>query len=479
MKESSYRLEKDSMGTVRVPEWANWGAHTQRALENFSVSPYRIHSRLRDALALIKSAGAEAHRTEGNISDEISDAIQSAADEVYAGKLDAHFPLDVFQTGSGTSWNMNMNEVLAHRANEFLRSGETIHPNDHVNRGQSSNDVIPAATNIASRQMAGELHRNLLSLAQAFDEQSHIYGEDLKLGRTHLQDAVPMRVGQEFAAWAEQIARSAGRIEQQLPDLEELPLGGTAIGTGLNSSCSWAEKTVQLISERTAIPFRASDNPFVQISARDEQLALMSALNGAAVVLMKIAQDMRLLSSGPRAGLAELQLPELQPGSSIMPGKVNPVIPEMVIQAAAFVMGKQTSVSIAAHNGPLQLNIMQPLIAHEVLSSLDLLARVAERFETSCVRGLTVPAAHTAGAIEKSLAMVTPLALRIGYEAAAALARKAYAQDKTIRAVVLEEGVLSAAEADEVLDPKKLTGALREGPGGRVHNPDQNRHRSV
>ena len=458
VKESSYRLEKDSMGTVQVPEWADWGAHTQRALENFSVSPYRIHPHLRDALAEIKSAAAEAHWKEGTLSEEVSSAIRKAAEEIPSGMLDAHFPIDVFQTGSGTSWNMNMNEVIAHRASEYLRSTQSVHPNDHVNRGQSSNDVIPSATNIAARQMAWKVYKSLCSLAEAFEKKAEVYADDLKLGRTHLQDAVPMKVGQEFAAWAEQVRRSAERIAQQFFGLEELPLGGTAVGTGLNSSRHWAEECVRLIAEHTDIPFRCADNPFVQISARDEHVALMGALNGAAVSLMKIAQDLRLLSSGPRSGLGELRLPELQPGSSIMPGKVNPVIPEMVIQAAAFIMGKQTSVSIAAHNAPLQLNIMQPLIAHEVLTSLELLHKVAEKFEKGCVRDIEVPTAHTRAAIEKSLALVTPLAVRIGYDAAAELAHRAYREGKTIRAVVIEAGVLSETEVEEILDPRNMCG---------------------
>ncbi|MFO7729226.1 MAG: class II fumarate hydratase [Spirochaetia bacterium] len=458
MKESSYRVEYDSMGPVQVPEWAKWGAHTQRALQNFSVSPYKIHPEMRNALALIKLAAAGAQQRSGSFSEDVAAAIQSAAREVMAGELDAHFPLDVFQTGSGTSWNMNMNEVLAYRASELLQGMEAIHPNDHVNHGQSSNDVIPAAGNMAARQTAGTLCARLKSLAEAFEHKGNEYSHSLKLGRTHLQDAVPMRVSQEFGAWAEQIRRSTERIAQQLSALEELPLGGTAIGTGLNSSADWAAEVVKGIAAYSSIPFRSSANPFVQISARDEQLSLMGSLNGTAVVLMKIAQDFRLLSSGPRAGLAELELPELQPGSSIMPGKVNPVIPEMVIQAAAFVMGKHTSVSIAAQNGPLQLNIMQPLITHEVLTSIELLSRVAVRFENECVRGVKVPAAHTAEAIEKSLALITPLAIRIGYDAAAALAHKAFHEGKTVRQVVLEEAVLSSAEADEILDPDKMCG---------------------
>jgi len=413
---------------------------------------------MRNALALITLAASEAHRRLGSLSEKLSSAIQSAANEVMTGKLDIHFPLDVFQTGSGTSWNMNMNEVLAYRAKELLQGEETIHPNDHVNRGQSSNDVIPAAGNIAARTAAGTLCTSLNSLAEALEQKGSEYSGSLKLGRTHLQDAVPMRVSQEFGAWAEQIRRSVVRVSQQLPALEELPLGGTAVGTGLNSSAAWAEQVAEGIAAHTSIPFKCSTNPFVQISARDEQLSLMGSLNGVAVVLMKIAQDFRLLSSGPRAGLAELELPELQPGSSIMPGKVNPVIPEMVIQAAAFVMGKQTSVSIAAHNAPLQLNIMQPLISHEVLTSLELLSRVAGRFETECVRGVKVPTAHTAEAIEKSLALITPLAVRIGYDAAAALAHKAFHERKTVRQVVLDEGVLSLAEADQILDPEKMCG---------------------
>ena len=456
MKDNSYRLEKDSMGSVQVPEWACWGAHTQRAIENFSVSHYTVPLQLREALALIKLAAAEAHRLKGSLSTETARAIQSAAEEVLQGKLEDHFPVDVFQTGSGTSWNMNMNEVIARRAVDRLGGTERVHPNDHVNRGQSSNDVIPAATNIAARRSAIGLSENLQSLCRAFNKKAEEFQRHLKLGRTHLQDAVPMRVSQEFSAWAEQIKRSEVRLREQFYALEELPIGGTAVGTGLNSSVEWAKCAVELIADRTSIPFRPSSNPFVQISARDEQLSLMGALNGIATVLMKIAQDFRLLSSGPRAGLAELQLPEQQPGSSIMPGKVNPVIPEMVVQAAAFVMGKQTSVTIAAHNGPLQLNIMQPLIAHEVLTSIDLLKHVVKRFEEKCVKDVTLPGERTSEAIEKSLALVTPLAVRIGYDAAAKLAYKAYNEGKSVRQVVLDEGVLSLEEAEEVLNPEKM-----------------------
>jgi fumarate hydratase class II len=453
---SGYRQERDSMGTVQVPTTAYYGAQTQRAVNNFSISPYRIAPPMRNALALIKAAAAGVNCDLGLIEGPVAGAIQQAAEEVRSGKLSDHFPLDVFQTGSGTSWNMNMNEVLARRGTEILGGSPRIHPNDHVNRGQSSNDVIPAAMNIAARQQADVLLAELTQLREALEGKGRRYGNRIKLGRTHLQDAVPMSAGQEFSAWARQVELCGSHLEAVKPRLEELPLGGTAVGTGLNSSPLFAEKTVAGIADVTGIPFRRAANPFAHIAARDEQVALMGALNECAVVLMKIAQDLRLLSSGPRAGLGELILPELQPGSSIMPGKINPVIPEMMIQAAAFVMGKQVSVTIAGQNGPLQLNIMQPLISHEVLSSLDILARGTARFRTHCVEGIEVPETVPEKAVEKSLALVTPLVLHIGYDEAARIAHRASKEGKTLREVLLEEGILPPEEVEKLLDPRGM-----------------------
>ncbi len=453
---SGYRQERDSMGAVQVPARAYYGAQTRRAVDNFTISPYRIAPPMRNAVALIKEIAAGVNCGLGLIGEAEAGAIQKAAEEVRSGKLSDHFPLDVFQTGSGTSWNMNMNEVLARRGTEILGGSPCIHPNDHVNRGQSSNDVIPAAMNIAARQQADVLLAEMRQLHKELEEKGRCYRDRIKLGRTHLQDAVPMSVGQEFAAWARQIELCGGHLEAIMPRLEELPLGGTAVGTGLNSSPVFAEKVVSGIADASGIPFRRAENPFIHIAARDEQVALMGALNGYAVVLMKISQDLRLLSSGPRAGLGEVALPELQPGSSIMPGKINPVIPEMLIQAAAFVMGKQVSVTIAGQNGPLQLNIMQPLISHEVLSSLDILARGSARFRTHCVAGIEVPEAVPETAVEKSLALVTPLAVHIGYDEAARLARRASAEGKTLRAVLLEERILPPEEIERLLDPRAM-----------------------
>ena len=458
MANKEYRTERDSMGMVEVPAQAYYGAQTQRAVENFNISPYRIPQAMRRALAMIKGAAAGANSSFGLLDEDIADAVVRSAREVESTSMEEHFPLDVFQTGSGTSWNMNMNEVLAGMASRILGKPGSVHPNDHVNLGQSSNDVIPSAMNIAARIEGEKLLLELGSLRGTLMEKAEEFADQVKLGRTHLQDAVPMTVGQEFAAWAGQLERCIDHIGYVMKSLEELPLGGTAIGTGLNSSRSFAKEAVAEISRSTGIAFYPSENPFVQIAARDEQVALMGGLNGCAVVLMKIAQDIRLLSSGPGGGLGELSLPELQPGSSIMPGKVNPVIPEMVIQVAAFVMGKQVSVTIGGQNAPLQLNIMQPLIAHEVLCSLDLLTRASARFRERCISGITVRKGRMEEVVERSPALVTPLATQIGYDRAAKIAQKAHREGKTVRQVVIEEGVLTSEETSRVMDPSKMVG---------------------
>ena len=460
--EEAFRVETDSMGEVRVPAWAYWGAQTQRAVDNFSVSDLRIPVPFIRALAIIKEASASVNAGLGLIERTIGDAIVKAAREVAEGKWDSHFPIDVFQTGSGTSWNMNANEVIANRANEMLGSPlgakKPVHPNDHVNRGQSSNDDIPTAINIADRLQAEELAGALEALHRSLERKVSELSNVLKLGRTHLQDAVPMTLGQEFSGYARQMEKARELLLRCFPSLEELAIGGTAIGTGINTHRKFAPRVVKAISARSGIEFREARNRFEAIAARDAQVELMGAANSIAVCIMKIANDLRLLASGPRTGLAEVVLPSLQPGSSIMPGKVNPVILEMAIQAAARVMGSCLAVSIAGQTGPLELNMMQPLIAWETLGSLSLLAKTSRALAERCVDGIAADEKACTGWIERSLALVTPLALRIGYDRAAKLAQKALAENRTIREVVIEEGVLSSEEADRILDPRAMLG---------------------
>lgn len=456
------RTESDSMGAMELPEEALWGAQTQRAVENFNVSPHRIPLPLLESLAFIKEAAAAVNRDLGLLDKALAEAIVDAALKVRTSSSLDQFPIDVFQTGSGTSWNMNMNEVLANMANLALGgergSKSPVHPNDHVNLGQSSNDVIPAAINLAVRREAEKLEKGLARLGRSLADKAREFAGIPKLGRTHLQDAVVMNLGQEFSAYATQIEKGCVRIRSCYPHLEELALGGTAVGTGMNTHPEFGRRGAEYLAGATGIPFRQADNLFEALAARDSNLELMGAVNTVAASLMKIGQDLRLLASGPRSALGEITLPALQPGSSIMPGKVNPVIPEMVIQAAAHVMGKHLSVTIACQNGPLELNIMQPLIAFEVLSSLDLLRRCAEALESRCVAGIIAHEERCRGYIEQSLAMVTPLAREIGYDRAAALACQAYRQNRTIREVAREAGVVSDARLDELLDVESFKG---------------------
>ncbi len=454
------RYESDSMGEVEIPASAYWGAQTQRAVANFGVSQLRIAPALIRALAYIKKHAAQTNAALRLIEERLANAIVTAADEVLAGNHDRQFPIDVFQTGSGTSWNMNINEVLANRANELLGqplgTRSPVHPNDHVNRGQSSNDVIPTALQIADRMQAGTLLAAMGKLHDAFADKATEFAEIVKLGRTHLQDAVPMTLGQEFGAYADQVQKGIARLTGTLPRLEELPLGGTAVGTGINCHPEFASRTVAGIVEETGIAFRRGDNLFEGIAARDAQVELMGVLNTYATSLMKIANDLRLLASGPRGALGEITLPSLQPGSSIMPGKVNPVIPEMVIQVAAHVNGKAVSATIAGQNSPLDLNIMHPLLAHETLSSLELLANTSRALAERCVAGITADRERCEHWIEWSLALVTPLALEIGYDRASKLAYRAYREQRTIRDVAREEGVVPDDRLNELLDPRRM-----------------------
>jgi fumarate hydratase, class II len=460
--EQSYRTETDSLGNVKVPSWAYWGAQTQRAVDNFSVSDLRIPASLIRALGIVKGVAAEVNHGLGLIDKGLADPIMQAAREMAEGAWNGHFPIDVFQTGSGTSWNMNANEVIANRANEILGAPlgakKPVHPNDHVNRGQSSNDVIPTVISMADREEAAEAARALRTLQEILELKSREFSDVLKIGRTHLQDAVPMTLGQEFSGYARQVEKGRELLERCFPGLEELAIGGTAIGTGLNAHPDFARRVVAGIAAKTGIPFREAKNKFEAIAARDSQVELMGALTTISVSLTKIANDLRLLASGPRTGLAEITLPALQPGSSIMPGKVNPVILEMTIQAAAHIMGSSLTVTMAGQTGPLELNMMQPIIAWETLSSLSLLERTALALADKCIKGIAADVERSREWIEKSLALVTPLALKVGYDKAAKLAQAALAQNRTIREVVVAEGVLTAEEADKLLDPGGMLG---------------------
>jgi fumarate hydratase class II len=456
----STRAETDSMGEVAVPSWAFWGAQTQRAVANFSISGLRIPTALIRALGTIKAASARANSRLGLVEEKLASAIVSAAEEVAEGKWNGHFPIDVLQTGSGTSWNMNANEVIANRANQLLGaplgSKKPVHPNDHVNRGQSSNDVIPTAIHVADRLTADRLALSLEKLAGSLTGKAEELEGVLKIGRTHLQDAVPMTLGREFSGWARQIEKARELLIRCFPDLEELAIGGTAIGTGLNTHPKFAGLVCGEIAARTGIGFRQAKNLYEAMASRDAQVQLMGALNSLCVSLTKIANDLRLLSSGPRAGLGEIVLPSLQPGSSIMPGKVNPVILEMTLQAAAHVMGKCLSVSIGGQTGPLELNMAMPLIGYETLSALELLAATSDALGERCIDGIVADEKRCRDGIEQSLALVTPLALTIGYDRAAKLAQTALAEGLTIREIVVREGVLDEEEAARILDPRNM-----------------------
>ncbi len=462
MAENTKRYESDSMGQVELPANAYWGAQAQRAANNFNISPLRIPIEMMRALAQVKKSAAVANLRLDLLDKKVADAIEAAAAEILQGKMDDQFPVDVFQTGSGTSWNMNMNEVIANRANELLGSErgtrKPVHPNDHVNKGQSSNDVIPTAISVATRLEAANLKEALDTLGDSFTRKARQFADIVKLGRTHLQDAVPVTLGDEFSAYARQMKKGTSRIAGCFESLEELALGGTAVGTGINTHPEFAKSAISLIAVETGVNFKPAENFFEAIAARDSQLELMGAVNTVATGLMKIAQDLRLLSSGPRAALGEIKLPSLQPGSSIMPGKVNPVIPEMILQVAAHVMGKHLSVTIACQNAPLELNIMQPLIAYEVLSALELMTNSVKAFKDRCIDGIEADAERCRSLIDLSLALVTPLALKIGYDKAAKIAYRAHEEKKNVREIVIEEGILSESEADEVLSPEGMLG---------------------
>jgi fumarate hydratase class II len=451
-----YREEKDTMGTVRVPQDAYYGPQTQRAVDNFPMGSLKIPTAFIQALALVKKYAARVNKDLGLLDAELAEAIEAASQEVADGQLDDQFVVNVFQTGSGTSTNMNMNEVVACRANEIIsgkKSGKIpVHPNDHVNLGQSSNDVIPSVIHIAALiSIRNDLIPGLALLEQSLAKKAQEFAKIHKIGRTHLQDAVPMLLGQEFSGYTRQIELGIKRIAAVEERLCELALGGTAVGTGVNSHPEFASKVIGLISSHTKIAFQEAANHFEAQAARDAAVEASGALKTLAVSLVKIANDIRWLASGPRCGIGEINLPSLQPGSSIMPGKVNPVIPEAVIQVAAQVMGNDTTIMTGGQAGNFELNVMLPVMAYNLLQSIELLAAAAGVFARKCIDGINANENACAGYIEQSLALATGLVPKIGYDKAAAVSKKAYESGKTIRQIVLEEKILSENEFEEWL----------------------------
>ncbi len=459
-KPAKTRIERDSMGEMEVPADALWGASTQRAVLNFPVSGERFSRRFIQALGSIKGAAAGTNAELGVIDGKLAEVIQAAAKEVADGALDDAFVLDVFQTGSGTSTNMNANEVIANRAQQLLGEGaEPIHPNDHVNASQSSNDVIPTALHVAARQA---IHEDLLPalrrLQACLRRKAEEFDPVVKIGRTHLMDATPVRLGQEFAGYARQIELGVARAEAACERLEELALGGTAVGTGLNRPPEFPAKAIARISEAAGIVYREAVDHFEAQGGRDASVEASGALKTIAVSLYKIANDIRLLGSGPRCGLGELALPALQPGSSIMPGKVNPVICESVTQVAAQVIGNDAAVTVGGLSGHLELNVFIPVIARNLLESIRLLTNVSNLFVEKCLDGLKANRDRAESLVEGSLAMVTVLAPEIGYDAAAAIAKESFATGKTVRELCLEKKVLPPDRLERLLDPRSQTG---------------------
>jgi fumarate hydratase, class II len=459
----SFRVEKDSMGEVKLPSQAYYGAQTQRAVENFSVSGWRLDHEFVHALGFIKHAAAKINHELGLLDRKRARAIRKAAEEVFQGRWDDQFVVDVFQTGSGTSTNMNANEVIANRANEILGGKKgvyrPVHPNDHVNLGQSSNDVFPSVIHISSvNLLRKDLLQALKSLERVLRKKSQEFDSILKIGRTHLQDATPVRLGQEFGGYARQVERSIDRIGKAMDSLCWLPLGGTAVGTGMNTHPLFARKVITEVNAWTGWRFREAADHFEAQGTRDASVELSGALKSTAVSLTKIANDIRWLGSGPRCGIAEIRLPETQPGSSIMPGKVNPVIPESLIQVCAHVIGSDLTTTLGGLGSFFELNLMMPLIAHHALQSIRLLSNGVNNFVSRCAEGLAADRERCEEMIERSLALVTALVPRIGYDEAARIAKRAFEGRKTIRQVVEEERLFSGKDLDRLFNVEAMTG---------------------
>jgi fumarate hydratase class II len=471
MKSVDTRIEKDSMGEMAVPKDALYGASTQRAVLNFPVSGYRFNRPFIRALGLIKWGAAQANHDLGLLDAHRSALIVQAAEEVIEGKLDQHFPLDIFQTGSGTSTNTNTNEVIANRcaqlAGKPIGSREPVHPNDHVNMGQSSNDVIPSAIHVsAAEQLQDCLLPALDKLRSALSDKAKQFHHIIKIGRTHLMDATPVRLGQEFAGYAQQVEHGKARAEKAIEVLRELPLGGTAVGTGLNRHLDFPAKVIRHLHQRTGIEFFEARNHFEAQSSKDAVVEASGQLKTIATSLFKIANDIRWLASGPRCGIGEIRLPPTQPGSSIMPGKVNPVLCESMMMVCAQVFGNDTVVTWSGANGNFELNVMMPVMAHNILESIRLLGNAADAFTEKCVVGIQANEERCRELVELSMAMVTSLAPKIGYDRAAEIAKESARTGKTVREICREKKVLLENELEGALDPVAMTQPGGTGSGG-------------
>lgn len=462
MAKKFFRIEQDSMGDVKVPMEALYGAQTQRAIENFRISELRFPRSFINALGLIKRTAAAVNKELGLLDPKRALVIQEASKEVEEGQHDVHFPVDIFQTGSGTSTNMNVNEVIAHLATRKI--GEEVHPNDHVNMSQSSNDVIPTAIHISTyRELTARLLPALNHLREVIEEKASHLDHVTKTGRTHLMDAMPLRLSQELGGWSRQVAHAMERLKSSLPRLAELAQGGTAIGTGINADARFGEMFAEKISAFTELPFVKSSNYFESISSQDTVVEISGQLKGASVSLMKISNDLRWMNSGPQAGLGEISLPALQPGSSIMPGKINPVIPEAVAMVCAQVIGNDVTITLAGQAGNFQLNVMLPVIAYNILQSISLLANACFALADQAIAGFAVNEKRIEEQVHRNPILVTALNPSIGYERSAKIAKRAYAEGRKVKEVAAEMTELSDKELDRLLDPKGLTkGGIRQ-----------------
>jgi fumarate hydratase, class II len=460
---TSTRIETDSLGTIEVAEDRYWGAQTERSRRNFKIGDEAMPKSLIRALALVKKAAALTNREIGLLEERLAKAIAAAADEVIEGKLDGHFPLVVWQTGSGTQSNMNLNEVIANRASELLGgtlgSKRPVHPNDHVNLGQSSNDVFPTAMHVAAaEEIAYRLNPALARLYQALKDKAEAFQDILKIGRTHLQDATPLTLGQEFGGYAAQVDHGIERIKMTLHGLYQLAQGGTAVGTGLNTSPLLAEAFAAKIAEFTRLPFVSAENKFEALATHDAMVFAHGALNTLAVSLFKIANDIRILGSGPRSGFGELILPENEPGSSIMPGKVNPTQCEAVTMVAARVIGNNTTITFAGSQGHLELNVFKPIIAYAMLQSIRLLADVADSFTEKCIVGIEADRPRIKQHLDRSLMLVTALAPHIGYDKASEIAKAAHKHGTTLREEAIRLGHVREEDFDRLVRPEDMLG---------------------
>lgn len=455
------RQESDSMGNIDVPEEAYWGAQTQRSFENFKIGTEKMPKDLIHAFGLQKQAAARANQSLNLLDSTLSEAIQKASTEVSQGKYDSEFPLVVWQTGSGTQTNMNANEVIANRANEILggKKGQKspIHPNDHVNMGQSSNDTFPTVMHIAaSLALDNHLLPALLELQKALTQKAQDFKSIIKIGRTHLQDATPVTLGQEFGAYAFQLEQGIARIRSSLPRLYLLAQGGTAVGTGLNAGLGFAEKFVEELTKLTKLPFQTSPNKFEALASHDAMVEISGQLNVLACSLMKIGNDIRLLGSGPRCGIGEIQLPENEPGSSIMPGKVNPTQSEALTMVAAQIMGNHVTISVAGSNGHLELNVFKPVIIYNLLQSIQLMGDACYSFARNCVVGIQPNLAQIKHYLDNSLMLVTALNPHIGYDKAAQVAKKAHKEGLSLKDSAISLGFLTADEFDQWINPEDM-----------------------